>query len=317
MRGFGLGTGSLAWAEGKDAFFDAMATAWAGGVRYFDTAPLYLDGASESALGDFLRGRDRDEYRVSSKVGRFAPRPQARAEEALRRFDYSREATRASVELSLQRLGIQRLDTVFVHDVDRLMHGSSFGEVVDEVENDCLGELERMRDEGLIAGIGVSSRQSEVCRRFAADPRVDSLMMAGSYTLLNHEPLSELFPWCREAGVEVIIASPFNAGILATEQAVERAGGPVDDDIRQRKAAMVAVCRAHGVSLPQLALQFPLLHPAVGSIVVGHKNAGEVNSNLEALAREVPGAVWGELAGLGLVPAAAVEGAAEREGRQG
>ncbi|MCE0765282.1 aldo/keto reductase [Pseudonocardia kujensis] len=312
----GIGAGTQSNVDGERAFDGMLEAAWAHGIRHYDTAPLYLDGESERRLGRFARRHDRRELTVSTKVGRLANRPGATDLVAARRFDYTGSATRESVERSLERLGFDRVDIVYVHDIDSAMHGSGFEDALATVLDECLPALEQLRDAGVIGAIGVSSRQSEVCLRIAARHPVDGFMMAGSYTLLNHEPAERLLPFCLESGQSVVVASPFNTGILASGSAQSTYDyGRPDADVRRRVSAIVAVCAAHGVDISAAALAYPLRHPAVTSVVVGNRSAEEVRINVAAADRVIPAQFWTDLEDAGLIPAVAATGTSKESGR--
>ncbi|MFD7996796.1 aldo/keto reductase [Streptomyces mexicanus] len=301
---FGVGAGTQSNQDGERAFDEMLEAAWEEGIRDFDTAPLYLSGESERRLGRFVRRHERDELVISTKVGRLPNRPEAVSLNSARQFDYSASATRESVSRSLERLGTDRIDIVYAHDVDRLMHGDQFGQVISLVLDECLPTLAQLRDEGLIRAIGVSSRQSDVCLSIARNAAVDGFIMAGSYTLLNHEPTRELLPYCLESGHSVVIASPFNTGILATgDPAASYDYGTPTPDVQNRVARIVDVCRMHDVDLAAAALTYPVRHSAVAGVVVGNRSAAEVQGNIAAVGRPIPGDFWADLEAAGLIPA--------------
>ncbi|MDQ3733289.1 MAG: aldo/keto reductase [Actinomycetota bacterium] len=292
----GIGCGSQSNAQGAPALESMLEECWAAGLRHFDTAPLYADGDSERRLGAFLRNHDSRDYVVSTKVGRLPAPP------GERRFDYSTGGTRASIEESLTRLGLDRIDLVLIHDLDREMH-ADFEARYAEVLEQTYPVLDELRDSGTIGAIGLSSRQPCVCLRVADEVRIDTFMLAGSYTLLNHEPLAKLLPFCADRDIGVLLASPFNTGILATGSPAStfeyHAPSP---EILARVSAMSELCARHGVPLPAAALQFPLLHPAITGVVVGHRMATEVRRNVAAIEQVIPPALWWELKAKGLLP---------------
>ncbi|GAP60613.1 D-threo-aldose 1-dehydrogenase [Arthrobacter sp. Hiyo1] len=299
----GLGAGTQSNVNGAAALDAILEHAWGIGLRYFDTAPLYLAGESERRLGAFLGRHKRSDYVVSSKVGRLPNITNPNEFGGLRQFDYSAGGTRASIEASLERLGLDRIDFVVIHDLDRKMHGIEFDAVYAQAMDECFPVLDGLRTEGVIGSIGISAADTRVCLQAARDAPLDALMMAGSYTLLNHEPLTELLPYCLEKGVSVVIASPFNSGILATgsTDSMYDYGKPTAD-ILSRVLELVEVGSRHGVALATAALQFPLLHPAVASVVVGHRSSEELDGNVAAMRTSIPPAFWAELKERDLIP---------------
>ena len=298
----GIGAGTLSSSAGPAALTSAFEAGLRRGLNHIDTAPLYLDGGSERIVGEFLSGRRRADIVVSTKVGRLANAADGDAG-TRRRFDYSRRATMESITASLERLQTDHLDVVIVHDVDTEMHPhfeSSYRDAVEE----CYPALLELKRSGAIGAIGLSTRQPEVALRAIGDLDLDLLMMAGAYTLLNQVPLASLFPESCLRGIPVIIASPFNSGVLATGDP----GSPFDygqagPGIARRLKGLAEASRRHGVRLASAALQFPLAHPAVASVVVGNRSAVEVDRNAEGLCEPIPVDFWQELKAVGLIPA--------------
>jgi D-threo-aldose 1-dehydrogenase len=300
---------------------DAIATvrrAWDLGIRLFDTAPLYGYGASERRVGAGLSGRPRDEYVLSTKVGRLvveADRVPAGAEidrqvlggredgayagtEGRRIvFDYSADGVRRSLEGSLTRLGLERIDVALIHDPDDHW-GAAIGE--------AFPALARLREEGVIRAIGAGMNQSAMLARFAREGDFDVFLLAGRYTILDHEALDELLPLCVERGIGVMIGGVMNSGILADP----RPGGRFNYDIAppdvvERAQRLAAVCARHGVPLKAAAVQFPLAHPAVASVVAGVRSVDHLDEYPRLLAEPIPADLWAELRHEGLLPAAA------------
>lgn len=305
VSALGIGAGTQANAGGMAGVESMLSHAWDLGLRYVDTAPLYLDGESERRVGAFAARHD---IVVSTKVGRLPDGAGATAFSGARHFDYSAARTRASLEASLKRLGRDVLDLVVVHDLDSDMHGTDFERVYQQVVQECWPVLEDLRRDGVIRALGVSSRQSDVCLRALDDMAPDCFMMAGSYTLLNHEPARDLFPRCVDSGVSVVIASPYNSGILATgsPSSTYDYGAP-PAGVVDRVARLVETSERHGIPLAAAALQFPLHHDAVAGVVVGHRTAAEVDRNVSGMQMPIPDGFWADLRDLGLIPA---EGAA-------
>lgn len=290
----GVGGGS-SFGRAGDSGIELLDACWDAGLRYFDTAPLYGDGESERRYGQALRRRPRAEFVLSTKVGR----------DGSREFDYSAEGVRRSLGRSLERLGLSRIDIVMIHDVDPDLHGEQFERRFEEALTGAYTALSALRDQGVIGAIGIGLKDSDVALRLARAARFDCIMLAGGYTLLQHAALPELLPWCVANNVSVILAAPFNTGILATG-AMEGSRyyyRPAPPEIIERTRKLERVCARHGVPLPAAALQFPLFHPAVASVVVGHEKADEAAQNMALLRYPIPIALWAELKEEGLIPA--------------
>jgi len=290
----GVGGGSSFVRSEGSGLLDAC---WEAGLRYFDTAPLYGGGESERRFGESLVNRPRDDYVLSTKVGRNGPSE----------FDYSAPGVTGSIERSLARLGLTRIDIVYIHDVDPDLHGDGFERRFEEAIGDAYPALAKLRDSGTIGAIGVGLKNWEVALRLAQAVRLDCIMLAGGYTLLQHGGLRELLPWCQANGVSVVVAAPYNTGILATG-AIEGARyyyQPATAEIVARTSELEQVCARHGAPLAAAALQFPLHHPAVASVVVGHEHASEVTRNVDLLEGPIPVALWSELKDRLLIPSEA------------
>lgn len=295
--GFGLlGTTNTAPISDGEAerMFEA---AWDLAVRRFDTAPLYGGGLSEERLGRLLKGRPRDAYVLSTKVGRYrsysAPVTDPR-ENPGDWHDYSRDATLRSVETSLRRLGVDHLDIVFVHDCDRSIEDALDG---------ALPALKELRSQGVIGAVGCGSNLADTHLALLQRAELDVLMVAGRFTLLDQSAGDALLPVCRERGVEVELAAPFNSGILATgpdDSATRFDYQSPDNDIRDRVRAIEAICTAHDVSLKRAALHYSAAHPAVTRLILGLIHPDGLRSNLADLREPVPDGLWAALAGLGL-----------------
>ena len=287
----GVGGGS-SFARSEDpGLLDAC---WDSGVRYFDTSPFYGGGDSERRFGESLAGRPRDAFVLSTKAGHIATKT----------FDYSGSSVRASVERSLGRLRLDRLDIVYIHDLDPDEHGDAFERQFALATGEAYPALVELRDAGTIGAIGVGLKDWDVALRFAKSAHLDCIMLAGGYTLLQHGGLRELLPWCEANSVSVVIAAPYNTGILATG-AIEGARYYYETArpaILTRTRALEEVCARHGVPLAAAALQFPLHHPAVVSVVVGHERASEVARNLVLLDHVIPTSLWHDLKDQSLIP---------------
>ncbi|MET9372150.1 aldo/keto reductase [Streptomyces griseoflavus] len=300
------GIGNLFTPVTDDEAARAVDAAWEAGVRYFDTAPHYGLGLSERRLGAALRARPRHEYAVSTKVGRILEPVPATAGDDLadgfavpathrRRWDFSARGVRRSVEESLERLGLERIDIAYLHDPDDHM---------EQALDEAYPELERMRDEGVVGAIGAGMNDAGPLTRFVRETGVDAVLLAGRYTLLDQSGLVELLPLAAERGVGVVVGGVFNSGLLADP----RPGATFDYaparlETLSRALELQAVCEGHGVPLRAAALHFPFGSPAVTSVLTGARSAAEVQDAADLLGRPVPDALWAELKERGLLPA--------------
>jgi D-threo-aldose 1-dehydrogenase len=289
----------------------ALEAAWDTGVRYFDTAPHYGSGLSEHRFGQFLRARPRDEFALSTKVGRLL-RPDATGPEnppfrdglPFRvEVDYGYDATIRSVEDSCQRLGLARIDIAFVHDLAADHLGDAWEEQFAVARDGAFRALTRLRDEGVIRGWGLGVNLPEPCVRALEEADPDVFLLAGRYSLLNQPALERLFPLCEERGVHVVVGGPYNSGLLAGGRTFEYAEAP--PEMVEKRDRIAAVCQRHGVDLRAAALQFCAAHPAVAAIIPGAKRAEKVRDNAALMAATIPPALWEELRGEGLIPAEA------------
>lgn len=291
--------------------------AWASGCRSFDTAPHYGHGLSELRLGNALRSHARDEFVLSSKVGRLltpdaaAPRAQHGYVDILpfrQSWDFSASGTRRSVEDSLLRLGLARLDVVYVHDPDELTHGARAPAVLRRVIDETLPALQQMKREGLVRAIGLGTNDVDVVLQVLREADLDVLMLAGRYSLLDHSALPGLLPQCVARGVRIALGGVFNSGILATGT---RRGGatfnyaPAAREWMERTAQIESVCEAHGVPLRAAALQFPLAHPAVEIVMLGARKVAEWDDAQAMLQHPIAPEFWEELRAQGLLAAGA------------
>jgi D-threo-aldose 1-dehydrogenase len=297
--GFGGGPlGGLFTPVDHDDALAALRAAWEGGVRYFDTSPHYGIGRSERLTGEFLRDHPRDSYTLSTKVGRVLVPQDAdgRLDGAFqvpadhrRVWDFTRDGVRRSVEDSLQRLGVDRIDVLFLHDAE---------DHFDDALRDGYPALAELRAEGVVGAIGAGMWNTTMLTTLVRETDVDVVMQAGHYTLLNQGARDELLPACAERGVSLLAASIFNSGVLATPRPTEGAYfdyEPASPELVNRVNRIADVCEAHGVTVPQVAMAFPLRHPAVAGVVVGMRSVDEVTRNLEAFAATVPNKLWDEI----------------------
>lgn len=318
----GMGTAPLGnlYRAVSDADAEAaLEAAWEGGVRVFDTAPLYGLGLAETRLNRFLRGRPRDSYVLSSKVGRLLRPCAPESRTGIGKFfevpnraevyDYTRDGVLRSLEHSLERLGVDRLDLVFVHDIDMFNHGSreAVAGRLAEFMHGGYRALLRLREEGVIAGFGAGVNEWEVCAWLLERGDFDIFLLAGRYTLLEQDSLAGFMDPAAARGVGVVIGGPYNSGILATgaRPGAHYDYGPAPAPVMEKVARIEAVCARHGVRLVDAAFRFPLLHPAVVSVIPGGCSAAEVAANLRAAEAEIPAALWEELKAAGLMAAGA------------
>jgi D-threo-aldose 1-dehydrogenase len=315
VLGFGGAPIGNLYAPTSDAqAVDAVAAAYDVGIRYFDTAPYYGHGLSERRMGDALRRRGREDYVLSTKVGRtLIPEAPERIEpgqffQALPfrpQFDYSYDGVMRSMEDSLQRLGLHRIDVLLIHDVDAWTHKSpeATARRFREVMEGGYRALTKLRSEGVVGAIGCGLNEWQACERFAEAGDFDCFLLAGRYTLLEQESLDSLLPLCAKRRISIIIGGPYNTGILATG-AVDGAyynyavAPPV---VMKRVRRIEDVCRRHGVALATAALRFPLCHPAVACVIPGARSAAEVRCNVELFEAPVPDDLWSNLKREGLL----------------
>lgn len=292
-----------------------LQAAWHAGMRYFDTAPFYGFGLSEQRIGRLLKGLDRNQYVISTKVGRlfepcapeevnslfFKETPQLRFY-----YDYSYDGVMRSYEESLGRLGIDRVDILYVHDVCAFAHGGREGSeraIQDLLRLGGWKALAELRDAGDVSAIGAGVNEWQPCARLLelADP--DLFLLAGRYTLLEQEPLERLFPQCAENGAAIVAGGPYNSGILAGQPTYNYAEVP--PEVAERVAAIGRLCRKHDVPMAAAALQFILAHPLVVSVIPGGQNVAETEQNAAMVDASIPPAFWRELRESGLVHAGA------------
>ena len=291
-----------------------LATTLADGCRTFDTAPHYGQGRSEHRFGQALQGLPRDSFVLSTKVGRVlvpdanAPKEQHSYVDVLpfsQHWDYSAAGVRRSVEDSLQRLGLARLDVVYIHDCDQACHGERYPQVLAQVIGEALPELQRMKAEGLLRHVGLGVNDVQVCLDVLRQTDVDALMLAGRYSLLDQSSLPELLPLCTQRGVRLALGGVFNSGILATgtrggQALFNYAAAP--PDWLARAAHIEDICEAHEVPLRAAALQFPLAHPAVDVVMVGARHQREWQDAVNMVQHSIAPAFWQALRQAGLLP---------------
>lgn len=290
----------------------AIATAYAAGIRYFDVAPLYGHGLAELRVGAAIRRLGDVELTLSTKVGwrlRAAFDGRAGAEpfkniSAFSRYaDYSYDGAMRSIEDSMQRLGTNRLDIAFIHDVDRRTQGDRYHATFDAAMSGAYRALDALRRDGIIKAIGVGVNEWEPCQAFAEAGEFDCFLLAGRYTLLEQQALDTFLPLCQRRGIGVVLGGVYNSGILATGSSTDAkydyARAP--ESVMDRVRSLERVCAVHGVPLKAAALQFPLLHHAVVSVIPGARSAAEVEDNLRMLHARIPDQLWTDLRDEGLL----------------
>ena len=286
----------------------AFEAAWQAGIRYFDTAPHYGLGLSERRLGALLGTKNRDEYVLSTKAGRLlVPNPGGEnfqddggfevPARTRRQWDFSADGVKRSIDESLERLGLDRIDIVYLHDPD---------DHREPPMNEALPALLHLREEGIVTAVGAGMNQSAMPADFIRRHDIDIVMLAGRYTLLEQGALTDLMPLAVEHGVGIVIAGVYNSGLLSRDRPApdakynyERAPA----DLVTRAHRIADICEQHGVSLPEAAVAFPLLHPATVSVVVGGRTDEQVMGSVERYQRPVPEALWTDLRDQRLIPA--------------
>jgi D-threo-aldose 1-dehydrogenase len=307
--------GIYGWVEDADAIA-TVRHAWSLGVRYFDTAPLYGYGAAERRTGQVLADEPRDSFVLSTKVGRLVRDratipPDADIDRQLLDgredayyvirdpvrivFDYSADGIRRSLEESLERLRLDRVDIALIHDPDDHWREAIEG---------AWPALERLRSEGVIRAIGAGMNQSEMLTRFVRETTMDVVLVAGRYTLLDQGALHDLLPACQERGVGVLVGSVMNSGVLVDPRPGARFNyGPAPADVIERARRIGEVCERHGVPLRAAAMQFPMAHPAVVSLVAGVRSVAHLDEYPALLSYPIPADLWSDLREEGLIAA--------------
>ncbi|MGH3016553.1 MAG: aldo/keto reductase [Gaiellaceae bacterium] len=306
----GANLGNLFTAMSDEQARAVLEAAWDCGIRYFDTAPHYGLGLAERRLGAFLATKPRAEFVVSTKVGRrLVPSPETSDEldeeggfvvpaDPRRVWDPSAGGVRRSLDESLERLGLDRVDVLFLHDPDE------YDDVEGSVRS-AVPALVGLRDEGLVRAVGIGSKSVAAHLAGVRTGDLDLLMVAGRYTLLEQPAAPELIPLCRERGVGIVVAGAFNSGLLSTSTPGPGAHyeyGDAPAEVVEKARRLATVCGKHGVELPAAALQFPLREPVVRSIALGATEPAHIEQNVARIAEPIPAALWEELAAEGLLP---------------
>jgi D-threo-aldose 1-dehydrogenase len=301
--GFGAtAIGGMYTEVSDDTAQDTVAAAWSHGLRYFDAAPQYGRGNGEVRLGRGLAGYPRDQYVLSSKVGRLLradapPHPDdydstgrpydAGAPDVATVYDYSRDGVLRSIEESLTRLGTDRLDIVLVHDPD---------DYVDEALATAFPALIELRDQKVISAIGAGMNQTAALERFARESDPDLFLLAGRYTLLEQTALQSFLPLCAQRGIAVVAGGVFNSGLLADAGPGARYDyDPAPPDLIARARQLAEVCQRHEVPLKAAALQFPLAHPVIAAVLTGARSRAEITENVTLFDLPIPTELWDDL----------------------
>lgn len=315
VSAFGFGTAPVGniFREIDEDTSDAMyQAAWDAGVRYYDTAPMYGHGLSELRTGHSLRWKNREDYVLSSKVGRLLKparktdidyAPWTNAGRNTMHFDYSYDGTMRSFEDSMQRLNLEYMDIVFIHDIDVFTRGDEQPKVFKKAMDTCYRALDDLRSQGVVKAIGVGVNEWEVCHAALQANDFDCFLLAGRYTLLEQDALNEFLPLCEERGAAVVVGGGFNSGILATgaKEGAKYNYAPAPADIMDKVVKIEQVCAAHKVPLPAAALQFVVAHPAIPSFIAGTRTVEQLTQNLDWFSHPIPADFWAELKSKGLL----------------
>ncbi|MBG6055329.1 D-threo-aldose 1-dehydrogenase [Salinibacterium sp. CAN_S4] len=291
----------------EDQCWSILNAAWDTGIRYFDTAPHYGLGLSERRLGAFLATKPRAEFSVSTKVGRLL-RPTGGAAASLdlendfvvpadheRVWDFSREGIRRSLDESLERIGLDRVDVLYLHDPEKYDLAIA--------ETDAYPALAYLRDEGLVTAVGVGSMSVVALERATVRADLDIMMVAGRITLLEQPALDGVVARAQQVGIDIVAAGVFNSGVLATNEPGKRYEyGSTPPHLVEKALEIAQICRAHSVDLPTAALQYPLRVRSIRSVVVGGSTPQQVTENSSRMAEEIPEGLWSDLAESGLIP---------------
>ena len=306
VSAFGFGTAPVGniFEEIDEKTSDEMfQVAWDSGVRFYDTAPMYGHGLSEYRTGYSLRWKNRSDFVLSSKVGRllhparkedinYAPWTNAGRFEV--EFNYSYDATMRSVDDSLQRMGLESIDILYIHDIDKFTRGDEQPEVFKTAMNGAWRALSKLRDERVVKAIGVGVNEWEVCQDALEQRDFDCFLLAGRYTLLEQEALDTFLPLCEQRNASVVVGGGFNSGILATgaKDGAKYNYSPAPETIKRRVQAIESVCKEFQVPLPAAALQFVVAHPAVPTFMAGTRTVKQLKQNIAWFSHPIPSEFW-------------------------
>ncbi len=315
--GFGAAPlGNLYRPHSNRQALDTFEAAWTAGIRYFDTAPFYGLGLSETRLGNFLYDKKRSDYIVSTKVGRVLEMSTPTERAAIgkffntpsrkEKFDYSYDGFMRSFEFSFERLGLDTIDILLVHDCDIWTHGSKEASDahINTVMTSGIKALQKLRDEKVIKAFGVGVNEWQVSQTMAEQGDFDLFLLAGRYTLLEQEQsLNSFLPLCEKRGIGILLGGPYNSGILATgaKKGAFYNYEPAPKAILDRVGKIEKVCKSHKVKLAQAALRFPLTHPSVVSVLPGAVSPREVEQNVKTMSAKIPKKLWKQLKAEGLI----------------
>lgn len=317
--GFGAAPiGNLYRAISDDDAHAVLEAAWGAGVRYYDTAPLYGLGLSETRMNRFLRTKPRDDYVLSTKIGRWFKVTTQDKRDCIGKFfdvparnevyDYTYDGVMRSLEFSLERLGVDRVDILFAHDLDIFNHGSqeALDAKIAELMNDGgYKALSELREQGVIKAFGAGVNEWQTCQTLTEQGDFDIFLLAGRYTLLEQEALNSFLPLAEKRGIGMVVGGPYNSGILASgpKPGAFYNYNPAPDDVIEKVKRIEKVCNAHQVRMVDAAFQFPLRHPTTVSVIPGGQGVAEMESNLVAAGASIPEALWADLKDQGLLRA--------------
>lgn len=298
--------GGLYRAVDYESAMKTLATAWNAGLRYFDVAPFYGFGLAERRLGDFLRDKPRDELVISTKVGRLlrpVPRDQVPDHSYVEPldfavdYDYSYDGIMRSVEFSYARMGLNKIDILFVHDIGAYTHGAEVNDRHFRTLMDSgMKALEELKSSGTISAYGLGVNETAVCVDVLSRIPLDIILLAGRYSLLDRSAEAGMLEWCEKRGTTLAVGGVFNSGILATGP-VPGANfdyGPASEEVLAKVRALDEVSARHGLTTAAAALRFPLMSKLVSSVLIGTARPSSLTRNLELLGVDIPAAVWAE-----------------------
>jgi D-threo-aldose 1-dehydrogenase len=309
----GAPIGDLRRAPSDTASRDLLQAAWDAGIRYYDTAPFYGCGLSERRIGDFLRDKPRDQYLLSTKVGRLlvpdrdwalSRTADARAMPFRPVFDFTYDGVMKSYDNSLQRLGLERIDILFLHDLGQFSQGERHNETLKQaLEGGGIRALEELRNSGAVKGIGAGVNEWQIIDLLMDHAHFDVFLLANRYTLLDQEVIDTLLPRVQREGVAIVDGAPLNSGILATGPitGAQFDYAPASDAMLAKTRRIEALCTRYGTTLIRAALNFPLGHPAITAIIPGFSNAAEFADNLAGYRQPIPDQLWSDLKSEGLL----------------
>jgi D-threo-aldose 1-dehydrogenase len=308
----GAPIGNYNGAFGEAEAQDMVRQAWNQGIRYFDTAPGYGNGLSEYRVGHALREHDRKDLVLSTKVGRVVtPKLGAPSTDGHYRdippfvadYDYSYDGVMRAVEQSMQRMLTDHFDALFIHDCDRYTHGSAAPEYFHQAIVSAFPALESLREQKVVKAIGFGINETDLMTDAVKATDADLCLLAGRYTLLEQEPLDELFPICQERGVGIVLGGVYNSGILATGpvRGARFNYAPAAADVLAQAGQLEKICQRHGVALPAVAMQFAYAHPVVVSTCIGSRNEKQQTRNAELFETPIPGELWEDLRAVELI----------------